>query len=52
VLADVVRKLAAGFRAPVIKSSYGLSDATDAARARFDAMKAEEEPWYVAAMQP
>jgi hypothetical protein len=51
VLADCVRKLAANFHAGDIKASYGLSEASDAARAKFDAMKDEEGPWYMEAMQ-
>ncbi len=51
VLADVARKLAASFNASEIKASYGLSANTDAAQMRVANMKAEEEPWYLAALE-
>jgi hypothetical protein len=52
VLADVVRKLAANFHAGEIKASYGMTEQTDGARAKFQAMKDEEGPWYMEALQP
>lgn len=51
VLADVARKLAANFNASEIKASYGLSPNTQAAQMRVATMKAEEEPWYLAALE-
>jgi hypothetical protein len=50
VLADVVRKLAADLSSGEIKASYGFGDATSAALMRMEMMKAEEAPWYTAAL--
>jgi hypothetical protein len=54
VLADVVRKIAAGFESPEVACSLGIGRGThdDATRRKIERLRAEEYQWIAAAMAP